>query len=84
MKHLTTPAFWKCYDKLPKDIQRLADQKFELLKKNPHHPSLYLKKAGKYWSVRVSLKHRALAVEVQENMIWSWIGTHAEYEEMIK
>lgn len=84
MRHFANPAFWNCYNKLAKDIQRLADQKFDLLKTNPHHPSLYLKKTGKYWSVRVSIKHRALAVEVEGNLIWFWIGTHSEYEELLK
>ena len=84
MKHVATLAFWKCYDKLPRDVQRLADEKFELLKKNPRHPSLHLKRTGKLWSVRVSIKHRVLATEAEGKFIWFWIGTHAEYEELLK
>ena len=33
MRHFAGPAFWKQYDKLPKGIQRVADCKFDLLKK---------------------------------------------------
>jgi hypothetical protein len=84
MKHFASPAFWKYYRKLIKDIQVLADQKFNLLKTNSQHPSLHLKKVGKYWSVRVGLRHRALAVEIENNLIWFWIGTHAEYDELLK
>ncbi len=84
MKHFASPAFWKCYDRLSKETRVLADQKFDLLKTNPQHPSLHFKKVGKYRSVRVSIKHRALAVESEGNLIWFWIGTHAEYDELLK
>ena len=84
MRHFASPSFWKQYDKLPKDVQRIADQKFHLLKKAPHHPSLHLKKVGRYWSARVSIKHRALAVEHEGNLLWFWIGTHAEYDALVK
>ncbi len=39
---------------------------------------------GKFWSVRAGINHRALAVEDGEDFIWVWIGTHREYERMIK
>lgn len=84
MRHFASPSFWKGYSKLARDLRSLADQKFDLLKANPQHPSLCLKKVGKYWSVRISLKHRALGVEVEGNTVWFWIGTHAEYDELVK
>jgi len=62
---------------LPAEVQDLADSNFELLKENPQHPSLYLKKVGRFWSVRVGRRHRALAVLGDEGMVWFWIGTHA-------
>jgi hypothetical protein len=82
--HRTTSRFWKCFDKLPKPIQRTAKQNFKLLKTNPWHPSLHFKQVGKFWSVRVGLNHRALAVEDSDDYLWVWIGTHDEYERMIK
>ena len=33
-------SFWKCYDKLPAHIQKLADKQFALFKATPGHPSL--------------------------------------------
>ena len=80
MRHFTSPSFWELYDKLSAPIQELADKNYELLKTNPRHPSLQLKKVGKYWSVRVGIKYRAVAVEVEEGLLWFWIGTHAEYD----
>jgi len=82
--HKTTSRFWRCFGELPESIQSLAKKKFELLKKNPKHPSVHFKKVGKFWSARVGMNHRALAIEDQEDFIWVWIGTHDEYEDLIK
>jgi len=82
--HRTASRFWKCFETLPESIQRLARKNFELLKANPQHPSLHFKKVGKFWSIRVGLNYRALAVEDGDDFIWVWIGTHDTYERMIK
>jgi hypothetical protein len=50
MTHFASPSFWVCYEKLPMEIQILADKNFVLLKQNPAHPSLHFKKVGLYWS----------------------------------
>jgi hypothetical protein len=34
--------------------------------------------------VRVGLHHRALAVESGEDVIWFWIGSHAEYDTLLR
>ena len=60
VKHFATPQFWASYRTLPATIQKLADQCFDLLKQNPRHTSLHLKKVSRFWSVRVGLRHRAL------------------------
>ncbi|GAH79920.1 unnamed protein product, partial [marine sediment metagenome] len=65
MKHFSSPSFWDCYNKLPISIKELADRNFQTLKANPKHPSLHLKKVNKYWSVRVGIKYRAVAIEVE-------------------
>ncbi|MDR4502145.1 MAG: hypothetical protein MRJ96_11910 [Nitrospirales bacterium] len=65
-------------------MQQLARKKFALLKDNPLHPSLHFKKVGTFWSARVGLTHRALAVEDGADFIWVWIGTHDEYERLIQ
>lgn len=82
MRHFTAPSFWELYDTLPTSIQELADKNYELLKTNPRHPSLRLKKVGEYWSVRVGLRYRAVAVEVEQGLLWFWIGSHSEYDRM--
>ena len=61
----------------------VADANYALLKRDPRHPSLQFKKVGRYWSVRVGLRYRALAVEVDDGYLWFWIGLHADYDKMI-
>jgi hypothetical protein len=63
---------------------RKADKNYEILKADSKHPSLHLKKVGKYWSLRVGRKYRALGVDVDEGILWFWIGTHAEYDTLLK
>lgn len=82
--HRTTDRFWKCFEKLPADIQDLAEDNFELLKNDPKHPSLHFKKVSKFWSARIGLNYRALAFEDGEDFIWVWVGTHDEYMRMLK
>ena len=83
MNHHATPAFWACYEALPSEVQALADKSFKLAKSNPKHPSVHLKKVGRYWSARVGLHHRAVAIEAPDALVWFWIGRHREYEKII-
>jgi hypothetical protein len=84
MSHWANPRFWEAYDDLPANARKLADRAFALLKENPQHPSLNLKRVGRYWSVRVGLHYRALAVEIEDGLLWFWIGHHAEYDALIR
>jgi hypothetical protein len=83
VKHPASPKFWIAYQALPRPVQELADANFALLKRDPRHPSLQFKKVGPYWSVRVGLRYRALAVEVEQGYLWFWIGSHADYDRML-
>lgn len=66
-------------------MQRQADAQYERLKQDPRHPSLNFKKIGdRFWSVRVGLHYRALAVQRDSDCVWFWIGTHAEYDKLIR
>ena len=83
MIHHTVKEFWDLYKKLPKDIQRLADKNYDLLRSNPRHKSVRLKKVEDYYSVRVGLGYRALAMPDKGDLIWFWIGSHAEYDALL-
>ena len=84
MRHRATPSFWQHFDRLPANVQQVARTAFVLARQNPKHPSVHLKKVGRFWSARVGIHYRALAVEQGDDLVWFWIGTHAEYESLIK
>lgn len=84
MRHLASPKFWAAYRALPQPVRALADKNFALLKADPDHPSLHFKRVGQFFSVRVGLRYRALALPVDEGMLWFWIGTHADYDLLLK
>jgi hypothetical protein len=73
MRHRATPRFWEHYRRLPTDVRDLADKNFQLLQSNPRHSSL-----------RVGLAHRALAVEDGEDFLWVWIGSHDDYDRLLR
>jgi hypothetical protein len=83
VNHRATPRFWRCYHALPTDVQRLADTCYALLRQDPRHPSLHFRKVGRFWSVRVGLHYRALAVEHEGEVLWFWIGSHADYDKLL-
>ena len=83
MRHRASTKFWRYYEQLPIDIQRLADDAYELLKQDPRHNALHFKKVGRYWSARVGIHYRAVAVQEGNDFIWFWIGHHSEYDRLI-
>ena len=83
LKHRANPKFWQFYNRLPDDIQILADENYQLLKKDSFYPSLHFKKVGRFWSVRVGKDYRAVAVQKDSDIVWFWIGRHDEYERLI-
>ena len=83
MRHFTSSDFWRHFERLPEQIKETADKNFKLLKTDPHHPSLKLKKINDFYSVRIGLKYRALGIVAPEGIIWFWIGKHSEYDKLI-
>jgi hypothetical protein len=83
VKHRASPRFWRAYRGLPRELRRLADRSYKLLKDNPAHPSLHFKKVGKFWSARVGLHHRTITVEADADLVWFWIGSHDGYDKLL-
>jgi hypothetical protein len=79
-----TQRFWAALENLPASFQNIARKNFELLKDNLKHPSLHFKKVGRFWSARVGIHYRALAVKDGEDFIWVWIGNHNDYDQIVK
>jgi hypothetical protein len=83
LTHFASAEFWDCYRKLPAEVRDLADKKFALLKADPHHSSIRLKKVGQFWSARIGLHYRALAKQRAEGLVWFWIGPHRDYDRTV-
>lgn len=84
MKHFASRKFWQCYQALPTAVQELADKNFALLRQDSSHPSLNFKKVGRFRSARVGLNYRALGIDVEQGVLWFWIGNHADYDRLIE
>ena len=84
MNHRATEKFWKLYDALPELVQAQADRSFQLVKRDPKHPSLHFKSVGRIWSARVDRQYRALAVLEGDTYVWFWNGNHDEYDRLLR
>jgi len=45
---------------------------------------LRFQKRGRFWRACFGSGHRALAVAIPEGYLWFWIGTHDEYERLLR
>ncbi len=77
--------FWRCYEALPRDIQKQARERFRLWQKEPFNPALHFKVLlNDVWSVRVNQQFRALGRRKGNLIVWFWIGSHSDYDELVK
>jgi hypothetical protein len=82
-----TEEFLAAFRRLPDRIKRLARKNYRTWKRNPHHPGLDFKRVGKrspIYSVRIGIGWRTLGLMEDETIVWFWIGSHAEYDRLIK
>lgn len=85
MKSSALPEFWDCLETLPPQVRKIARKNFKLWQKNPSLKSLGFKKIkNDLWSVRAGSGFRALATFEDNRYLWFWIGTHDEYERIIR
>ena len=84
MKSLALRSFWRSYRSLPVEVQKAAIKQYKLWLQTPHHSSLHFKKVGCHWSARVTDDYRAVGIREENTIIWYFIGTHAEYNKLLK
>ncbi len=68
MKSRATPRFWSAYRGLPPAVQDQA--------RRSDRESIY--------SARVTRDYRTLGLLEGEGITWFWIGSHAEYDRLIR
>lgn len=86
MKSFTSRRFREMYADLPDEIQLRADRAYQLFRQNPSHPGLNFKKVDEernIYSARIGLGYRALGQIDGSDIIWFWIGPHAEYDKLL-
>jgi hypothetical protein len=86
MRSFTSRRFREMFAELPQDIQARAIRAYQLFRANPSHPGLHFKivdEGERIYSVRIGLGYRALGRMADRDIIWFWIGTHAEYDRLL-
>ena len=87
MTSRTTRRFREAYAQLPDHVKRRAREAYRRFRENPNHPSLRFKQihaTEPVYAARVGLGYRALAVMDRDAVIWFWIGSHAEYDQILR
>ena len=85
MKSWRTVAFKRAFARLPKAVKRQARQAYRTFTNDPSHPGLQFKKvhaSRPIYSVRIGLGYRALGTKTGDDIVWFWIGSHAEYDRL--
>ncbi len=83
----TTESFRNLLADMPKKTQRQAREAYAQFKKDPYHPGLRFKRIHSkrpIYAVRISKNYRAVGILQDREIIWFWIGSHSDYDEILK
>jgi hypothetical protein len=87
MNSRTTRQFRECLADLPETVKRQARDAYRLFRQNPAHPGLHFKQVHAdppTYSARVGLGYRAVGALDGDTVVWFWIGSHADYDKLLK
>lgn len=87
MTSKTTKRFRKLLSDLPPHVQRHACESYLIWMRDPWHASLQFKQihaTKPIFSVRIGLDWRAVCVLSGDTSLWFFIGSHADYDRLIK
>ena len=86
MNSRTTRQFRELFARLPAHVQRQAREAYRLFRIDPRHPGLHFKQVldkPVTFSARVGIAYRALAARDGQTWVWFWIGSHADYDNLL-
>lgn len=66
---------------------KTVNKNYRPWKADTHHPGLEFKRVGMkspVYSVRVGIGWRALGLKQDDTVLWFWIGSHAEYDGLLR
>jgi hypothetical protein len=87
MNSRVTEEFVARFAKLPTSVQAQARKSYQQWRANPAHPGLHFKRIHSQeplYSVRIGLGWRAVGLLEGDAIHWFWIGSHAEYDKLLK
>jgi hypothetical protein len=82
----TTQAFRTALAQLPAQVRQQAREAYKLFRQNPFHPSLrwkHVHSTKPIYSVRIGRGYRAVGIRSADEVIWFWIGSHADYDQLL-
>jgi hypothetical protein len=68
-------------------VRKQARHSYLLWKDNPAHPGVQFKRVHArqpIYSVRIGSGWRAVGLRHHDSVIWFWIGSHADYDGLLK
>lgn len=83
----TTRSFRKALLGLPDAVRHQAKLAYRQFKSDPYYPSLQFKcihTTKPIYSARITLDYRAVGVLSNQEIVWFWIGIHADYDQLLK
>lgn len=86
MKSRTTAQFRKMFAVLPEQVQEQTREAYRQFKQDPSYPGLRFKKIHPklpIYSARISRNYRAVGQLDEDTVIWFWVGSHTEYDELL-
>ena len=87
MNSTTTDQFWLRYSALPADVRKQAREAYAMFVSDPYHASLHFKRIHSTrpaFSVRIGLHYRAVGILDKQEVTWFWIGSHADYDHLVR
>ena len=83
----TTEHLRKLYGNLPKQIRKQAMEAYSQFKRDSYYPGLHFKRVHSsrpIYSVRITKDYRAVGIQQNNEIIWFWIGSHSDYDKLLK
>jgi mRNA-degrading endonuclease RelE of RelBE toxin-antitoxin system len=81
MKIKAYDRFERCYQDLPKSIQKKVDRQIKILANDFRHPSLHTKKikgSEGIWEARVDISYRLTFEVIEDTIFLRVVGNHDE------
>ena len=84
MKSKLEDEFLACLKRLPDAVRQTARKNYRRWLDDPRHPRLAFKQIGSTGVWSVGIDWRALGLVDDDTITWFWIGSHADYDTLVK